>query len=154
MAMTPCRECNAEISTTAAICPRCGAPQPDARRSRIILVGLAALLTLVALAQCNRPEAPAPTPEVNIPAPKATAPEPQVWRAIPTTPPVDSAEIGNCPAKLRDALQSFVVREGMTCDSVSFCSTMSAQNIRITCNNNAYAYRVRNRGAGYYVEFD
>ena len=28
MALMPCRECAAEISTSAATCPKCGAPHP------------------------------------------------------------------------------------------------------------------------------
>jgi hypothetical protein len=151
--MTSCKECKSAISTSADTCPRCGARQPSAARGRIILFGLLALVAAVVLGRCNRsaPHPAAPQPSV----PAASAPEPQAWRTTPETTPSDTnTQTGNCPTELRAALQTFLVREGMTCGSVSFCSTMSAQNIRVTCNSDAYAYRIRDRGAGYYVEFD
>ena len=150
--MTSCKECKAEISTSANMCPRCGARQPSAAKGRLILFGLLALIAVVALGRCNRPVPPAaPKPSV----PTVSAPEAQAWRATPeSTPSATDTQAGNCPSELRTALQTFLTRKGMTCGAISFCIAMSARNIRVTCNNDVYAYRIRDRGAGYYVEFD
>lgn len=51
-------------------------------------------------------------------------------------------------------MQAFLKSEGLTCDSVSYCGAMTAQNIRVTCNDNTFAYRIRDKRAGYYAEFD
>lgn len=61
---------------------------------------------------------------------------------------------GNCSPKAKSAVMQLLKNHGMQCNSVSFCASMSAQNIRVTCNDNAFAYRIRNRGAGYFVEYD
>ena len=149
MAMTSCRECKAEISTKADTCPKCGARQANAGRGRVILFGFIALVAVVTLGRCNKSTPSPAAPETSTPA--IAAPTPQ---AQPVTPSDPSTQAGNCTEKQRTVMQAFLVSEGMTCASVSFCSAMSAQNIRITCNNDTYAYRIRDKGAGYYVEFD
>lgn len=40
MALTNCKECNAEISTLAKACPKCGAPVPQEPKTRWWLVVL------------------------------------------------------------------------------------------------------------------
>src|SRR5690606_6533579 len=79
MAMISCRECKAEISSEAEICPRCGARQPNAARGRLILVILILVVAVVAIGRCNKP---APQPEARrSPTPLATQPsqrEPEI----------------------------------------------------------------------------
>lgn len=53
MAMTSCRECKGEISTSADSCPKCGARRPIAAKGRFILFGLFALVALATLGRCN-----------------------------------------------------------------------------------------------------
>ncbi len=63
-------------------------------------------------------------------------------------------EGGNCTGRQREVMRALLKSEGLTCDSVRYCGAMTAQNIRVTCNDNAFAYRIRDKGAGYYAEFD
>ena len=67
MAMTKCKECGAQISTTAESCPHCGAKQKK-KTSGCALVFLALLLTILFVAMCapsadkSRTPAPASAP--------------------------------------------------------------------------------------------
>lgn len=49
MALTPCQECGAEISTDADACPKCGRPTVSKRREEMILgiVGLAVVVYVI-----------------------------------------------------------------------------------------------------------
>lgn len=61
MAMTKCKECGAEISTTADACPRCGAKQVRTSGCAKLALGVIVFFVLVSvLGQCSRSDAPAP----------------------------------------------------------------------------------------------
>lgn len=49
MALNPCAECGAQISTTAKTCPQCGAKQPKRGMGfgKLLLIGFAALPVIV-----------------------------------------------------------------------------------------------------------
>ena len=144
MAMTTCDECKAEISSTAETCPRCGARQASAARGRVILLGIVLLAIVVAMGKCSNSGQPA----------ESSPPSVQSSAKAEVAPPEEKELTGNCTDKQRSVLQAFLKSEGMTCDIVNYCGAMSAQNIRVTCNGDNFAYRIRDRGAGYYVEFD
>lgn len=150
MALVSCSECKAEISDQADTCPRCGARQANAARGRAILFGILLLFVIVILGQCRRPESVPPQPITPAPA----QPTEQATAKSNISPPAQSELTGNCTADQRTILQAFLKSEGMTCDIVNYCGALSGQNIRVTCNGDNFAYRIRNRGAGYYVEFD
>ena len=62
---------------------------------------------------------------------------------------------GSCTSSQESAAQSYIIAWGYRCDSVSFCmqSTWDV-SIRVTCNNNRYAYRLRDKGGNWVVELD
>ena len=43
MPLKPCHECNAEISTKAVVCPKCGVPQRKGPFSRKVLLWIAVI---------------------------------------------------------------------------------------------------------------
>lgn len=73
MAMTKCKECGADISTTADACPKCGAKQ--VRTSGCAKVALGAIIFLVfvtIVGQCSRDD----SADSSSSAPPASAPAP------------------------------------------------------------------------------
>lgn len=59
MALTSCRECNFQISTSAKTCPQCGTPNPASRTTaRLILGAFAAVsvVVIIALSRNDKPE--------------------------------------------------------------------------------------------------
>ena len=80
MAMTTCKECKAQISTTADSCPQCGAKRKKTSGCAIIVAGFFGLIAFSALARScagnSSIEAPAPTPAKTTAAPAPAAPPP------------------------------------------------------------------------------
>lgn len=67
MALKPCPECKTEISTSAAACPKCGAPQHQPKKTSgcaitaAVFVGFVILIAaLFSMTQQNEPKRPAP----------------------------------------------------------------------------------------------
>ena len=55
MAMTKCKECGAEISTTADACPKCGAKQVRTSGCAKVVLGFLGLIVFLAIVgQCSR----------------------------------------------------------------------------------------------------
>lgn len=96
MAMTVCKECKAQISTTAEACPQCGAKPKKTSGCALIVAAFLGLFVLSAMMRgCSGDTSPPVTPLSNS-APVAIAP------AEPPPPPDPVAELTESKATLDD----------------------------------------------------
>lgn len=98
MAMTKCKECGAQISTTAESCPHCGAKQKK-KTSGCALIFLAVLLTILFVAMCA-PGADRSRSSTSATAPQSAAP-PQ-----PKDPAVELAEQKQALEQIEERLKT------------------------------------------------
>lgn len=105
---------------------------------RLPFLGLLAVLIIVVLL---RPEPRQKLSDV------AESPQPIALKKV-------AENQGNCSSVVRHNFQQFLLHSGFQCSEVNFCSNISLQEARVTCNNNQFAYRIKDKGNGYFVEPD
>ncbi len=152
MALIACRECGTEVSTTAKACPKCGAPPPQWTATPfgkvIAKTGLGGVLIVVlAIAWAWTWISSKLNPEPLKSEPPITQVQPLV-----AEPPKIPRE-GSCSAEQRTVARTMILLSGRKCDTVSFCSG-SYPRVRVTCNQDLFAYRIVDRGEGTVVELD
>lgn len=102
MAMTKCKECRAEISTTANACPKCGAkPVRTSGCAKIVLWFFGIVVALVAIGKCASPStsitdtssvSSSTSSQPSTPAAPPSSPEPGAqWRYQQDSDPMTSA---------------------------------------------------------------
>ena len=152
MALIACRDCGTEVSTSAKACPKCGAPPPQWTATpfgkMIAKAGLGGvLIVVVAIAWVWTWI----SSKLSLESVKSPLPIAQVQPLItePQKPPSE----GGCSSEQRQVAKQLVILSGLKCDSVSFCSG-SYPRVRVTCNQNLFAYRIVDKGEGTVVELD
>lgn len=105
---------------------------------RLLFLGLLAVLIIIVLLS---PETRQKTSDV------AESRQPEASKRV-------AENQGNCSPVVRHNFQQFLLHSGFQCSEVNFCSSLSPQDTRVTCNNNQFAYRIKDKGKGYFVEPD
>lgn len=152
MALIKCKECGSEVSTTAKACPKCGAPPPQDAVAifgkMIAEMGFGTILIVtIFLVWVWTTIFPKAEPEKSEAKPTTSQAQPLV-----AAPPKQFSE-GSCSAEQRSVAKTLILVSGRKCDAVSFCSG-SYPNVRVTCNQDLFAYRIVDRGEGTVVELD
>ncbi len=89
MAMTKCKECQTEISTTADACPKCGAKQVHTSGcAKVVLWFIGIIVALAAIGQCSSPST-SPTDTSSTSSSSSQEPTPP---ATPPAPPVPGSQ--------------------------------------------------------------
>src|SRR5690606_5714242 len=84
MAMTKCKECGAEISTTADACPKCGAKQVRTSGCAKVVLGVVVFFAFVAIVgQCSHSDTSASSTSTTAASSSSATAQP----APPPTPP-------------------------------------------------------------------
>jgi hypothetical protein len=132
MALKPCRECGAQVSDAANICPSCGiqspARKPDPARNTSVgcvgALGIAAVILIVlavigTLATPDRPAAPDPC---------------------------------DATAEKRQAAATMIRLTGYDCKTVGkMCPYIFSEGYTVYCNNLRYVYEIENHGGKWSV---
>src|SRR5690606_29905296 len=85
MAMTKCKECGTEISTTADACPKCGAKQVRTSGCAKVVLGVLGFFVFVAIVgQCSRSDTSSPSTSTTSASSSSSTVQPT---AAPTPPP-------------------------------------------------------------------
>lgn len=147
MALIKCKECETEISTTAKACPKCGAPPPQSAAEIIVTIiqktGFGTMVIVVLFFGWV----------VTTIFPKAKPEQPREISQPLVTTPQQKDDTGSCSDEQRKVAQQMIQLSGRTCATVSFCLG-TYPNVRVTCNQNLFAYRIVDRGEGTLVELD